>query len=128
MSKGRAERAPSQRQLRVAELIRRTLSEVLARGATRPAAESFRASGAPPAAGLITGIIGAVFGAFVFNAMGIRDARARGFAMGIAAHGIGTARAFQEDEVAGTFSGVAMALNGIVTALVLPLLWLAFAG
>ncbi|MAU61802.1 MAG: hypothetical protein CMI62_13850 [Parvibaculum sp.] len=77
---------------------------------------------------IITGIIGAVFGAFVFNAMGIRDARARGFAMGIAAHGIGTARAFQEDEVAGTFSGVAMALNGIVTALVLPLLWLAFAG
>ena len=77
---------------------------------------------------IITGIIGAVFGAFVFNAIGIRDARARGFAMGISAHGIGTARAFQEDEVSGTFSGVAMALNGILTALILPLLWLAFAG
>ncbi|WP_421862162.1 LrgB family protein [Parvibaculum sp.] len=75
---------------------------------------------------IVTGIIGAVFGAMIFNAFGLRDARARGFAMGVAAHGIGTARAFQEDEVSGTFSGVAMALNGIVTALILPFLWLAF--
>lgn len=76
---------------------------------------------------IITGILGAVFGAAIFNAAHIRDARARGFAMGIAAHGIGTARAFQENEIAGTFSGIAMALNGIVTALLLPLLWLLFA-
>lgn len=85
--------------------------------------------GYPPLAAafvIVTGIIGAVFGAMIFNAFGIRDARARGFAMGVAAHGIGTARAFQEDEVSGTFSGVAMALNGIVTALILPFLWLAF--
>lgn len=77
---------------------------------------------------IVTGILGAVFGAAFFNMLRIRDRRARGFAMGIAAHGIGTARAFQEDEVTGTFSGVAMALNGIVTALLLPALWLLFAG
>ncbi len=75
---------------------------------------------------ILTGIVGAVFGAGFFRLLRIRDERAKGFAMGIAAHGIGTARAFQESEVQGTFSGVAMALNGIVTALVLPLLWLAF--
>lgn len=75
---------------------------------------------------ILTGIVGAVFGAAFFRLLRIRDERAKGFAMGIAAHGIGTARAFQENEVQGTFSGVAMALNGIVTALVLPLLWLAF--
>lgn len=75
---------------------------------------------------ILTGIVGAVFGAAFFRLLRIRDERAKGFAMGIAAHGIGTARAFQESEVQGTFSGVAMALNGIVTALVLPLLWLAF--
>ena len=75
---------------------------------------------------ILTGIVGAVFGAGFFTLLRIRDARARGFAMGIAAHGIGTASAFQEGEVQGTFSGVAMALNGIITALVLPLLWLAF--
>lgn len=76
---------------------------------------------------ILTGILGAVFGAAFFNLLRIRDARARGFAMGIVAHGIGTARAFQEDEVTGTFSGIAMALNGVVTALLLPALWLFFA-
>ncbi|MGB6086861.1 LrgB family protein [Parvibaculum sp.] len=76
---------------------------------------------------IFTGIVGAVFGAGFFTLVRIRDARARGFAMGIAAHGIGTASIFREGEVQGTFSGVAMALNGIITALVLPLLWLAFA-
>ena len=73
---------------------------------------------------IVTGIIGAVSGAMLFNALGVKDERARGFAMGTAAHGIGTARAFQEHEVAGTFSGVAMALNGIATAILLPLIWL----
>jgi len=48
--------------------------------------------------------------------------RARGFAAGVASHGIGTARAFQVNEVAGTFAGIAMALNGIATAIVAPLI------
>lgn len=76
---------------------------------------------------IITGGIGAIFGSALFNMVRVRDERARGFAMGIAAHGMGTARAFQVSWQAGTFSGVAMALNGIVTAIVLPLLWIAFA-
>ena len=58
----------------------------------------------------------------LFNAMRIRDMRARGFAVGLAAHGIGTARAFQVSDVAGAFAGIAMALNGIVTAVLVPLL------
>lgn len=76
---------------------------------------------------IITGGIGAIFGSALFNMVRVRDERARGFAMGIAAHGMGTARAFQVSWRAGTFSGVAMALNGIVTAIMLPLLWIAFA-
>ena len=40
----------------------------------------------------------------------------RGFAIGIASHGIGTARAFQVSEEAGVFAGVAMGLNGALTA------------
>ncbi|MBI1261969.1 MAG: LrgB family protein [Rhizobiales bacterium] len=75
---------------------------------------------------IFTGAIGAVFGSWIFNALGIKDPRARGFAMGIAAHGIGTARAFQVSWEAGTFSGVAMTLNGIITALLLPVIWLLF--
>ena len=44
----------------------------------------------------------------------------------LAAHGIGTARAFQVNQLAGTFAGIAMGLNGLVTALLAPLLlgWL----
>lgn len=75
---------------------------------------------------IFTGIIGAVFGSALFNALGVKDPRARGFAMGIAAHGIGTARAFQVSWQAGTFSGIAMTINGILTALFLPLIWLLF--
>ncbi len=46
---------------------------------------------------------------------------ARGFAVGIAAHGIGIARAFQVDAVAGVFAGIAMSLNALVTSLLVPL-------
>jgi predicted murein hydrolase (TIGR00659 family) len=76
---------------------------------------------------IFTGIIGAVSASALFNMLGIRDPRARGFATGVAAGGIGTARAFQESFLAGTFSGVGMTLNGIITAILLPLLWLLFA-
>jgi putative effector of murein hydrolase len=52
--------------------------------------------------------------------MGIADFRARGFAVGLASHGIGTARAFQVDTVAGVFAGIAMSLNALVTSLLVP--------
>ncbi len=42
-----------------------------------------------------TGILGAALGKYVLDACRVRDWRARGFALGLAAHGIGTARAFQ---------------------------------
>ena len=44
-------------------------------------------------------------------------------ALGAASHGIGTARAVQIDETAGAFSGIAMGLNGLLTAAILPLIW-----
>src|ERR1700692_897071 len=47
--------------------------------------------------------------------------RARGFAVGIAAHSIGTARAFQVDAVAGVFASVAMSLNALLTSFLVPL-------
>ena len=52
----------------------------------------------------------------------IRDEGARGLAAGVAAHGIGTARAFQLSPLAGTFAGLGMGLNGFLTALLVPLL------
>jgi len=72
-----------------------------------------------------TGIIGAVSAKYVLDFLRIRDHGVRGFAVGVAAHGIGTARAFQVSEEAGAFSGLAMGLNGLATALLFPLLiWL----
>jgi putative effector of murein hydrolase len=69
---------------------------------------------------IMTGIIGAVGGPYVLNALHIRTPEARGFAMGIASHGIATARAFTESEVAGSFAGLGMVFNAILTALIVP--------
>lgn len=71
---------------------------------------------------IATGIIGAVMVTPLMNALRIRDYAARGFAVGLASHGIGTARAFTVDPVAGTFAGIAMGLNAVVTALLAPAL------
>jgi predicted murein hydrolase (TIGR00659 family) len=71
---------------------------------------------------IITGIIGAIMVTPLMNALGVRDYAARGFAVGLASHGIGTARAFAVDPVAGTFAGIAMGLNAVVTAVLVPVL------
>lgn len=69
-----------------------------------------------------TGIIGACLASYVLRLVGVKEWHARGFAMGLTSHGIATARAFQENELAGTFAGLAMALNGIATAVLVPLI------
>ena len=70
---------------------------------------------------ILTGIMGAMIVTPLMNRLGTRDLRARGFAVGIAAHGIGTARAFQVDAVAGVFASIAMSLNALMTSLLVPL-------
>ena len=71
---------------------------------------------------IATGIIGAMIVTPLMNALKLKDFAARGFAAGLAAHGIGTARAFQVDPLAGTFAGIAMGLNGAITALIVTAL------
>lgn len=71
---------------------------------------------------VLTGITGAVFGDLVLKGLKIRDDQARGMAMGVASHGIGTAHVIQTSRMAGAFSALAMALNGIFTALIIPVL------
>ena len=71
---------------------------------------------------IVTGIFGAVIGNYLFDKLGVRSHAARGFAWGLASHGIGTARAFQVNAEAGAFAGLAMGLNGALTALLAP--WL----
>ncbi len=69
-----------------------------------------------------TGILGAVMAKYVLDALHIREHSVRGFSVGLAAHGIGTARAFQVSEEAGAFAGLAMGLNGLATSVLFPLL------
>lgn len=74
-----------------------------------------------------TGIIGATIGTKLFELLRIDDDSIKGVAMGVTAHGIGTARAFQVSSEMGAFSGLAMALSAFSTAVILPWL-LAFMG
>ena len=69
---------------------------------------------------ILTGIFGAIIVTPLLTLFGIRDWRARGFAAGLASHGIGTARAFQVNSVAGTFAAIALALNALMTAIIVP--------
>lgn len=71
---------------------------------------------------IMTGILGAVMARGFLRLLRIRDQGILGFAIGLASHGIGTARAFQVDEEVGAFSGLAMGLNAVVTALLVPIL------
>jgi predicted murein hydrolase (TIGR00659 family) len=70
---------------------------------------------------ILTGIAGAVLGDMVLNCLKIKDEAARGIAFGLAAHGIGTAHAIMKGRVSGAFAALGMALNGLLTALLLAL-------
>lgn len=71
---------------------------------------------------MLTGILGAVLGKMLLDKIRCRDDSIKGFAIGLTSHGIGTARAFQLSDMAGAFSGLAMGLNGLLTALLVPLM------
>lgn len=77
---------------------------------------------------ILTGMTGAMLATYTLNLLNIKDWRARGLAIGVASHGIGTARAILVHPLAGAFAGLAMGLNGIATSLLLPLLATWFAG
>lgn len=75
---------------------------------------------------ILTGITGAIVATGLLRLLRVKDWRAGGLAIGVASHGIGTARAFQVSEVAGAFSGLAMGLNALATALLIPLIFRLF--
>jgi predicted murein hydrolase (TIGR00659 family) len=71
---------------------------------------------------IMTGVSGAMMAKYVLDALRIPEHSVRGFAVGLASHGIGTARAFQVSEQAGAFAGLGMGLNGLLTAILMPLM------
>lgn len=71
---------------------------------------------------ILTGIMGAVMATPLLNLLRVKNWQARGFAVGVASHGIGTARAFQVNETAGAFAGIGMGLNAVLTAIIAPII------
>ncbi|NWA26601.1 LrgB family protein [Pseudomonas gingeri] len=70
---------------------------------------------------LITGVIGAIAGPWLLTRLGVHTAEARGMALGMTAHAVGTSVALQESEECGAFAALAMSLMGVATAVFLPL-------
>ena len=69
---------------------------------------------------LLTGIVGILAAQTVFNYTKITDERWQGLILGISAHAIGTAKAFEQSPRCGAFSTLGMGLNGIWTSMFLP--------
>ncbi|HGM5578491.1 TPA: LrgB family protein [Pseudomonas putida] len=70
---------------------------------------------------LITGVIGAIFGPALLTRCGVLSPEARGMALGVTAHAVGTSVALQESDECGAFAALAMSLMGVATAVFLPL-------
>lgn len=71
---------------------------------------------------LITGVVGCQLSPLVFRLLRQPDAPVKGFTMGLTAHGFGTAWAFQLGTTAGAFAGLAMALTGVFSSVIVPVL------
>jgi len=85
--------------------------------------------GLPPLSAVIvisTGILGAVVGPAVLGLLGVTSRSAFGMAMGFSAHGIGTARSLEIGQEEGSFAGLGLCLNGLMTAAFTPIIvgWL----
>lgn len=69
---------------------------------------------------LITGALGCLMSPFVCTLLRVKDPAIRGFSLGVAAHAMGTAYAFEYGAIAGAFGGLAMGMTGTFTAFMLP--------
>lgn len=103
-----------------------TLMSLAPKSATMPIAlpVAERMGGLPSLAAVavaITGIAGAIAAGPLLRLLRIQDPAVRGFAIGLTAHAIGTARELQVHPTAGAFAALAMGLNGVATAMLVPL-------
>ncbi len=72
---------------------------------------------------IITGILGSIIGPFLYKVLKINDKVAMGIAMGSASHAVGTAKAMEIGETEGAMSSLTIAISGIMTVLIAPILW-----
>lgn len=71
---------------------------------------------------IVVGIFGGVAAPAILKLFGITNPVASGLSMGASAHGLGTARALEIGAVEGAVSGLAIALMGLATAIVIPII------
>ena len=72
---------------------------------------------------IFIGVLGAIFGNLIFSLINIRNAQAKGVAIGTACHAIGTASLIADQPKAGAFASVAMALSALLSAIIVPILY-----
>ncbi|MEZ0288016.1 MAG: LrgB family protein [Methylophilus sp.] len=70
---------------------------------------------------VITGMLGAILAPYILNAIKVHQWWIRGTAIGVGAHGLGITRAFSVNEEAGIYASMAMGLNGVISAIGLPI-------
>jgi putative effector of murein hydrolase len=73
---------------------------------------------------IVGGIVAASIGQRLLMGMRIADSRAHGLAAGVAGSGIAAAQVASLDGLAATFAALGMAFNGLITALLLPIILL----
>jgi predicted murein hydrolase (TIGR00659 family) len=106
---------------------RETIASIAPKSVTTPIAMAVaeKVGGIPSLTAVLvisTGVFGAVTARWILDVVRVHETDVRGFAIGVASHGIGTARAFQVSEEMGAFAGLGMGLNGVFTAFVVPVL------
>ena len=72
---------------------------------------------------ILTGIVGATFAPWLIMLMRSDSEYAQGLALGSVAHVVGTTKALGISETCAAFATLGLCVNGIVTSLVLPLLF-----
>ena len=85
-----------------------------------------RVGGVPALAAVfavLTGLVGALSGKYLFNVLRIDSWAVRGFALGTASHGIGAARALQVHPDAGAYAGIALGMQAVLSSVLMPLLF-----
>lgn len=70
---------------------------------------------------VITGMLGAIMAPFLLDRLNIYRWWLRGTAIGVGAHGLGITRAFSVNQEAGVYASMAMGLNGVISAIALPI-------
>ena len=108
------------------ELPKELIMSLLPRNVTAPIAMGISEiiGGIPSLTAIITiltGVVGASLGVFVFDVMKLKNMDARGFSLGLTSHGIGTARAMSRNKNAGVYAAVGMGLSGLLTSILVPL-------